>query len=288
MIDYFIPEHFRYINTNNNMYLWKNYNIYNKINQSGGKLYTEKHTYFDKDGIHTFTMEFNENNETINISIVNKDGLDCVTIYIDKKTKMTILHNMSYYNNCTEEGLKSPGGGSILLRFTINYLIKNKKKYGIKRILLTDNSFFNCKMCSKNIPLSRLRIITHRNTWYGDYGFKPYDVINNKPSIRLLNALANNNKILDTLLTADCDIINIAKDMNNDEKYHKININELTIIISKYKMIRNFIGRLSGEYNKYCCLIRAILAELYETNSDDPNDVSVLTDFYTLSFYLDI
>jgi len=291
MNQYVVSERFRSIEVIGRLFNCPRYPISSKdlkIYQTGGATKTEKHTYFDKDGIHTFTVILRQDANNIYISIVNKDELDCATILIEKKDNIAILHNMSYYDNCTKEGLKSPGGGSILLRFVINFLIQHKDEYRTKRILLTDNSFFNCLRCSKNVSLARLRNITHGETWYMSYGFKPYDTKHNKQSIRLLKALDNNNKILDKLTTNECDVISVAKDMNKEEKYHKIDINELMVLVAKHKMFRDFFIRISKEYKKYCCLIRAILSELYETNSDDPEDVSVLTDFYGDDFYLDI
>jgi len=65
-----------------------------------------------------------------------------------------ILNNMSYYKNCSKEGLVSPGGGGVLLRFIINYLIQRKDKYKINRIVLTDKSFKYCNHCKTTVKLA--------------------------------------------------------------------------------------------------------------------------------------
>ena len=64
--------------------------------------------------------------------MMNDDGI----AYID---------NISYFDDCIDTGLKYPGGGTILLKMAIQFIMDNKTKYKIKKIQLRDTSYLFCQ-----------------------------------------------------------------------------------------------------------------------------------------------
>ena len=299
----YLPSHFISLENNFKFDLLYGFGIKTKLNSInreqisettsndniliGGKPKKEIHKFIDEGGVYTYTVFVDENYDpfTIHIVVVTPQENDCVTVLIDKKEKIAVLHNMSYFEGCAQmesrEGLKRPGGGTKLLRFALNLLLELSQRYHFKRILLKDNSFIHCNKCSKTVKLASLRMITHGLTWYGKYGFKPYDPGTSKPSELLKNALNTNNKTLSVLKTKDVNIINIVKDTIKKEKLKNININEIERLIKQYPLFRNFIVRLTKEFDKYCCILVHIMDIVYYTKIK-------LVDFDGKTFYLDI
>jgi hypothetical protein len=248
--------------------------------------------FIDIGGVYTYKIYIDDTTyeELVHIYIKTSKNEDCVTIVIDKMNPGTIsLHNMSYYNDCAMEGLRKPGGGSKLLRFALNLIIRYKREYGIKRIVLKDNSYLDCNtrenigIITKKIKLAQLRILTHGNTWYGTYGFKPYDAFENRPSEILNNAIKINNTILETLETKKIDMINTINIIVAKEKLKNIDMNEIKRLIKAYPLMRKFIIRLTNEFKKYCGILYFILSTIYS-----PLSGTHLIDLYGQSFYLDI
>jgi len=282
-----ISEHFRSVENEFIMDLLYGFGIKSNIiplfNSQIGGGQTEYQQFIDVGGVYTYNVDIsNIDAETVRIAVLTPTQDDCVTIYIYPKTGITILHNMSYFNNCTVEGLKKPSSGNKLLRFSLNLILKNKDKYGIKRIMLKDNSYLYCKGCSETLKLARLRLITHRSPWYSSYGFKPYDVSTEKPSKELLKSIDNSNEILDELKTTDIEIIDLVKYVIKTEKVN-VDMNEIQRLATAYPMLRQFIVRLAKDLDKYCCVINYLLKVIY-----NPETKLGITDFYGKTFYLDI
>jgi len=69
------------------------------------------------------------------------------------------------------------------------------------------------------------------------------------------------------------------------KEYNHIDIKEIKRLLNKYNLIKDFIIRLSKEFNKYCCLIDNITKQIY----DPPLlDKRVMVDYLDKSLYLDI
>lgn len=247
-----------------------------KIQSGGGKEIENIVTFIDSIGTFTFRVLEKIQESMIHLSILSSKNDECITVIIWKKTKTAILHNMSYFNDCAKEGLKKPGGGSILLKFILNYLIDNKLKYNINKIVLSDNSYLYCNNCDDTIKLARLRLITHGKTWYMKYGFKPYNSDKNKPDDELLKDIEYNNNKISKLLTNELAILELVKSIKN------INIKELERLINKYKLLKDFIDRISKEYDKYCCLLVEILDYLYKA---ERGKIPILIDVYKKPYY---
>jgi len=252
-----------------------NKNILKK--QEGGTVDYKPYTYENN----TFTIKIDDDDPNeINISIVSTDGTDCVTVFVHRKLRLAIINNMSYYENCSKEGLKYPGGGTTLFKLILAFLKKNKEKYKIKRIILADHSFLSCSKKNDNrLNLAQFKMITDGRTWYMKYGFLPYDAFKGKPSANGLLFLKHNIKVLETLKTSSMKIMESASKLKNIDK------NELQRLINKYPLLKDFVKRLSTDLEKYCILIEAILDNAYKMYGAGGQ---TLHDFYNTQFYLDI
>ena len=158
-----------------------------------------------------------------------------------------------------------------------------KDKFKINRIILKDNSFLICDYKQQTVKLAQLRMITHGKPWYAEYGFKPYDNLNERPDKKLEHVINKNNIILDKLKTNCIDIINIVKDAIIANKLNDIDIAKIKQLMKNYPMMRSFIIRLSNELDKYCVILNSLLRELY-----DPSLKIGLTNLFGTLLYLDI
>lgn len=68
-------------------------------------------------------------------------------------------------------------------------------------------------------------------------------------------------------------------------KNNNIEMEEIKRLMVKYNLVKDFVIRLSKEFNKYCCLIESILKQIY----DPPLlDKRLMIDYYGKSLYLNI
>jgi hypothetical protein len=253
------------------------------MQQDGGYRKEEKeYKFIDVGGVYTFDCTATEDNNAVNITVTSTDDKDCALIYISKQDRLAGLTSMSYHDNCAKEGLKYPGGGSILLKFVLNLILLNKEKYHLKRILLTDNSYLSCNNCPENIKLARFRTLTRNYPWYTKYGFLPYDSDANKPSPDLLNKLKDNIKLAKSYKTDNIDIIPLLTKSNI-----KFDKQELQLLIKQNKYMRDFLNELSQDLPKNCCIIEYIIKEVFKPTHFTKVKVEFY-DFYKKQFYLDI
>lgn len=274
-----IPTHFRALESS---FICSIPAVYGKdidtrmFQKGGGKLTEFTKKYIDIGGQYVFNMGIEDGTERTRLSIYNDDGIDCVTIFIYKEDGEAIIHNMSYHEGCARDGLISPGGGSVLLRFILNYLLRKKDKYGITKLIVQDNSKKYLEGCTP-VSLSRLMMITKGRTWYMNYGFKPYNNDKRVGDKYLVKNIKSNRKILNTLKTSKIPIMKIIKKQNNIKREDIILIQNL---VAKYVLFRDFITILNMNYKRNCKIISDILDYVYGTN--------VLYDLHRKSFYLQI
>ena len=124
------------------------------------------------------------------IKILNPKEQDCVLILIEKSSKQALIENISNSEGCIQNALIYKDGGKILFRIILKYLSANKDKFKINRITLSDKSLVRCsseshethskKKVNLQLQLADLYMLTHGDTWYGKFGFLPYDAPNNK------------------------------------------------------------------------------------------------------------
>ena len=156
---------------------------------------------------------------------------------------------------------------------------ENKSQYNIKRILLTDYSYLPCYECDENVKLARLRTLTYGKTWYMKYGFKPYDNIKQKPENDMLKGIKLNQEIREKLKAKQINIIKLTEEIKG------VNVKEIKRLLDKYSLMKDFIIRLTKEYDKYCCLIEKITQHIFNPPLLEKR---LMVDYYGKSVYLDI
>lgn len=243
-----------------------------------------------------YTMQFEDckfkvlvekDEDEIRINILGHIGLNpvsCANIIIRRDTTDAILNNISYHKDCIKpikRGFFENATGSTILKFILNFLKRNKNELKINRILLTDSSYKICPNC-QNVNLSDLNMLLYGDTWYGKYGFRPYDKTNCIPDKFEIARYNKNKKIIQKTLVKDVKLANYIK--NGILKYKLFHLDRNFIIKlvddNANTNLSDFLIQLMKNYDKYCCLFeyiqRKIIIELG------------LKSFHKDSFYLDI
>lgn len=260
-----------------------NINILDREKYGGGNEKVKEYNkqFVDTTGTYTFTINESKLSNGIHLSVLSTDRHDCVTVFIntdDEVKQIAVLHNMSYYNNCAKEGLQKPGGGSLLMRFILNHLISNKEKYNIKKIVLSDHSFLPCNDDDKyRIKLSRLRMITHGQTWYMKFQFVPYNAETGLPDNKASQMIDYNRNKINKMIIKDIPVLELAV------KEKGYNRGEIERLMNKYISLKDFMIRLSQEWPKFCKLIWHIMEYLYEA---DVGKQPILIDLFGKQYYL--
>jgi hypothetical protein len=191
----------------------------------------------------------------------------CLHIFTDTESKLAYIQNISYYPDCVSVGLERPGGGGKLLRMCIQFLKDNKKKYNVKRIQLKDNSFYMCQQNGNKINFALMHTLLYGDTWYGRYGFRPYDHRNDIRDEKLTKKYETNKITITTTKTSDTNLYNLIfrvlkeKGSENeknirqkiDEYYAKHHDKTLDVFFRDFLMdIDNACAIFSAFYVDFC------------------------------------
>jgi len=227
-------------------------------------------------------IEKGKTDTIINILTFEQNPQQCSVIVVDRVSKIAILQNLSYFNKCTEPDLIENKGGSTILNFLLGFLRLTKKKLDINKIVLKDNSFKYCKHCSQNVKLSTMYFLLYGNTWYGKYGFRPYDEREDKPDLFSLKFYNRNQKIIANTKLKDIDILKYIEEEITKNKLQGINISKFKKLINTYHdiLLSEFLRAMLKEYNKYCCLFAQISLRIYAKLN--------LQNYHGSTFYLNI
>lgn len=205
----------------------------------------------NEDNAYSIFRDNNKNEQECLVLIASTDELGRKFIY---------LQNLSKYQNCVKPEMPKTKGGSLLLKlaleFSNNYL---KKKYKATYIQLKDNSFIACKITKTNIQFDNFYMFTHADTWYGKYGFIPYDPTHNKIDVDNLVNYKVNQKLVNIIKLKHTNIKQYIKDaiqkLNIEEKIPSIKLNKM---FEKYedKSIKDFFISFLYESNyEYTCAV---------------------------------
>ena len=148
----------------------------NYANFGGTKQSTKKFKY--SNGKYTFIIHQDIDSEHITFSIMCDDIDIYMLMFIPINKNYVYLQSINYYENCSFPEMPKTNEGTLLLKTTLNFIKSIKDRYNLKYVQLMDNSVFNCKTDKQNTPLSNLSMLTRGHTWYGKYGFVPFDTIN--------------------------------------------------------------------------------------------------------------
>jgi hypothetical protein len=253
-------------------------------NQLGGGLVSNNLVEYEENGKHyEFNIRRYKDDDITRIAIVSNDEQECVTVLIHDGTHEAILNNMTYMDNCARQGLKRPGGGSLLLRVIYKYLTDRKSDLKIDKLVLSDYSFLHCEKCGHSLKLSRLKMLLDGETWYTKFGFRPWDQETHKQDLKLLKAYNLNKQIAKDLTVNDIDLHNIIKTINKTERKISYDLKSVVSIAKNHTKLASFIKELMKQKEKYCCLVEYILAEIYNPM---PPKVPLMYDMYKKPFYL--
>jgi len=215
------PNKYSHLIIQNNFRFYDNYynNAKNSKIQTGGSIYKD----YEYDNCSFRVYENQEDNRyTYSIHNNNDEGnRECVIIFIPTEEKISFAHieNISSYSNCFRCASVKSKTGTMLLIFLLSF-IKNKlkKKHNLSYISLQDNSLYYCKKTQINIKFSSFYMLTRGDTWYGKYGFVPFDFDNQSIDKNRYKAYKKNSETV------------------NNTKVHQTNI---------YKLIYKAINKLN-------------------------------------------
>ena len=207
-------------------------------------------------------------------SVVSESGLECIVAFIDVNNDYAYLDNVGYFADCASAkgdktaklGLTTPGGGTILLKFIINYLRHNKKELNINKVILRDISMKKCDGCN-NIQLTTMYFLLHGNTWYGKHGFLPYNDTNDVLDEEQYKKYKNNQKIIQTIKLSDVKQLRkyIIKAYNKI-KPNNLHLENILSIYDKFdtknKLLSEFLKAFLKSYDKTCCLFSEFYLKL--------------------------
>ena len=166
------------------------------------------------------------------------DDSSCITIQINKKTKVASIHNISkeknYCFNHADFILKHQG--TFYLKMAIKLLKKYKEKFNINKITLIDNAVITCKESSEfdkgKFNLSQSLLFTNGYTWYEKFGFKITDEKKNK-------IVENSKKVIESLKIKDIDFDPILLDASENKLYKFISATTINHIKKTIKDNKN-------------------------------------------------
>lgn len=104
---------------------------------------------------------------------VMTDEDEACLILIKDNTGLVDIQSLSNYKGHIKNSA-TIGTGTFILRLAIHFFKANKTELGFKKLVLQDNSSKYCRQ-SDPIYLSDMYFLINGNTWYGHYGFVPYD-----------------------------------------------------------------------------------------------------------------
>ena len=182
----------------------------------------------------------------------------CLIILVDIVGKHVVLHGVTYDETCFEDHkckvFANEWNGSTLLKISFILIKQLKAKYELNYIVLTDNSIKYCK-AGKQIDLDSFLMLTTGNTWYGKYGFVPYDKVHEITDKLNFRDYKNNKKIVSTILLKNT---NIKKIILRKIYKHKLNfsLNEIETTLTKHeeknRTVMNCLKDLTRQYDRTC------------------------------------
>jgi len=275
-----IPEYF-HKDMRKIMFSWMTHNINNKYMQDGGgKRHKEDFIQHYKNYKLNIGVDQGDNDTIITIyTLDEKNPSACAIIHI--MDNIASLSGLSHYKNCTSPIiLAGKGGGTFILEFVLWFLKKNQEKYKIKMIVLEDISRKVCPDCDEQTHLATQYFLMYNNTWYGKYGFLPYDKIDRKPDKDKIKLYKKNRDIIKNAKVKDVQLFKYMKKAIIKHNIEGIDLSKLeqNIINLQDKPLSLVIRALNDTHTAFCCVFAYITKKIYTELK--------LYDFYKGDFYL--
>jgi len=228
------------------------------LNQIGGSI--KSITIDSIEYFYNLSMSFDLNDEsenTINVRIYQfEDKNPCVAFFIDKQNKSVIIEDLMHYDDCYRHNVKLrnrslKGTGTIMMKIVIELC----KTFGIKKIELSDRSYYRCTDGTSTINLSEGHTLSNGVPWYSTFGFLPlFDIDKDRYEY--------NKRVIERAKVKDMDWEKLIKKLiklpHFKKKYNKLfesqiiplietNMNEKFSVFAKYLMY-NYCELFSDMY----------------------------------------
>ncbi len=250
------------------------------------------HYHRDDDRI-IFTLDFAECNDakcdvkTNNVKRVesltahrenDSDKYACLIIFVMPRTKIASIENISYHKTCVSSLTRIKGQGTFLLKAALAFMQQNKQRFHIDKVYLLDNSRKVCKKAKTSVKLSLLSILTTGETWYGKYGFIPYDPINDVKDDAKCRLYVKNKKIVSTTLVNQTHVEQYIKNALKKLGMESL-FQDIDGLFAHYNNmpISTFLLAFTENFDNTC----VIFNEFYEQLSKDLH----IHDFFGVSFF---
>jgi hypothetical protein len=228
---------------------------YNKNKFIGGILEERKEgkeTKINHNGVEYRFSSYHEDN--LVYYFLEENNVKCATIIINKNKKEAKIFEINGYEGCFPKNMKgSEKSGSTLLKVVLNLIEQVKKKYKLNYVSLMDNSKKECYNVDGKIIFSKMMVLLIGETWYGKYGFVPYEKDSDTITKNMQKAYKNNKIIMKS-----------AK-MNDVKDFDKIFYKAIKKSKLTEKMNDGIIG-IYEDYKKENGLIRDFLSNLLDEN----------------------
>jgi len=209
--------------------------------------------------------EINENNYILYSDHDIYNPVDCVIIIMSKiddtKYYQAEIHGIGNDKSCLHDIKTNISVGSLLLKITLKMLKKYHEKLNIKHVILTDNSLKFCKDINDSIKLSLMLTLLTGHTWYGKYGFRPFNNKLNDYNNVLLN---NYNKNIDIINNITIEKANILKYIELTEESHIIEAVKKILQTNPNMLLKDFLTNFLKEYDKTCKYFYKFYEVLYQ------------------------
>lgn len=217
--------------------------------------------------------------------LTSKTNDKCAVVFVGHKSKIAYIQNINNVMGCIKDGLVYSHGGTTLLKAVFSLMIALQKDIGITRIQLKDNSQKFCYNSNGKvynpIRLPEMSFLLNGDTWYGKYGFRPYDDITNELDENLNNEYLKNKKIISKARVKDVAIYKYIIDASKKLDI-KVNLPNIKKFIEKKadQSLSSFLKDFLKNYDHMCGLFSGIYLQIYKELK--------MYSFYNLSFYLDL
>ncbi|AYV82467.1 MAG: hypothetical protein Hyperionvirus1_46 [Hyperionvirus sp.] len=202
--------------------------------------------------------------DRISYSILNNDAAKsiCMLIFIPKDDNYAYIDNISYHPQRAVNGMPKTSGGTLMLKVTLDFIENDlKDRYKLKYMSLKDNSYFYCDQVGGTIDLDSLYMLTRGNTWYGKYGFVPFDSEKVMIDYDMLVEYKLNQRLVDIIPLGCTQIEEYILVALNDPKFRMvISKKRIKETLEMYKQfpIKKFFKDFLEKYDKTCGVFAVI------------------------------
>jgi hypothetical protein len=201
---------------------------------------------FDFNSYHIKNMAF--------YNLLTPDEQACIVIEIDKVKGIAHIESLQFSEECFSK-CATEKNGSTLLKACLKLINTIKDKYKLRYVWLRDSSEKYCAKVKGYIHLDSFYMLLYGNTWYGKYGFVPFDLTYEVTDQLNLRDYKNNQKIVSEMLLKNT---NIKKIIIKAIYKYKLDFSakEIETILTKYedknRTVRNCLKDLALQYDRTC------------------------------------